>query len=177
MSCSNTNTTHVCYNETLDDTFKTEHQNQVELFMNKAGQHVPSYPTVPDLETRKVRARLVLEEALELINALGLEVRILECGNLNACDVTDTSRINIDQDFTQLDPPILSDIAKECADVIVVTTGTASSCGIGLKKIQKEVDANNLEKFGPGSYRDNNGKWRKPTNYKKPDLTNHIEEQ
>ena len=51
MSCSNTNTTHVCYDETLDDTFKTEHQNQVELFMNKAGQHVPSYPTVPDLET------------------------------------------------------------------------------------------------------------------------------
>jgi len=44
--------------------------------MQQAGQETPSKPTIPDEATRLLRARLILEEALETISALGVEMNL-----------------------------------------------------------------------------------------------------
>jgi hypothetical protein len=52
---------------------KTPHQQLVEAFMAKAGQAVPDRPTADvDKEVRLLRAKLIFEEALETIEALGV---------------------------------------------------------------------------------------------------------
>src|SRR5690606_33615746 len=63
-----------------------------------------------------------------------------------------------------------------CCDLKVVTTGTLSSCGIPDELFQKEVDENNLKKFGPGhSYRED-GKLIKPPGHQPPNIKGLLEE-
>ena len=51
-----------------------EHINAVITFMRKAGQNVPEAITTPDEQTRLLRAKLVIEEALEMCAALGVKI-------------------------------------------------------------------------------------------------------
>ncbi|RME85522.1 MAG: hypothetical protein D6785_04320, partial [Planctomycetota bacterium] len=53
---------------------KSPHQKRVEEFMRLAGQEIPEVPTLPDEKTRLLRSKLILEEALETIHALGFAV-------------------------------------------------------------------------------------------------------
>jgi hypothetical protein len=53
---------------------KSAHQQRVEKFMALANQEVPSRPTMPDEKTRRFRAKIILEEALETIKGLGFSV-------------------------------------------------------------------------------------------------------
>lgn len=53
---------------------KSPHQQRVEEFMGKFGQEVPDKPTMPDEDTRLLRAKLIFEETLETIYALGFKV-------------------------------------------------------------------------------------------------------
>jgi predicted HAD superfamily Cof-like phosphohydrolase len=62
------------------------------------------------------------------------------------------------------------EIVDGCADVIVVTTGTLSACGVADSAVQNEVDQANLRKFGPGSYKREDGKWMKPPDFRPPDI-------
>jgi len=50
------------------------HYNRIKEFMKLAGQDTPKKPIEPSSEIRKLRAKLILEEALETISALGFEV-------------------------------------------------------------------------------------------------------
>lgn len=147
---------------------QSDHQLRVEQLMIRSKQTVPNTPTTPDESVRILRAKLILEEALEAVEALGI--------------IVNTDYIHIRRDnlgFTaipgaQLD---LSEIAKECCDISVVTIGTLSACGIKDLIPQQLVDENNLGKFGPGhSYRPD-GKLVKPPNYPKPDIKNEINRQ
>lgn len=109
--------------------------------MRKAGQALPDRPTVPDERTRELRAKLILEEALETISALGF---IVEVGGYNLSDK------RVREGIEPISPdrePDLEGIADGCADIIVVTTGTLSACGISDDAVQREVDCNNLAKF------------------------------
>ena len=54
----------------------TQHYERVKTFMENAGQAVPSAVTEPPAITRTLRAKLILEEALETIQALGITVRL-----------------------------------------------------------------------------------------------------
>src|SRR5574343_982200 len=55
---------------------KSEHQQSVEQFIRKAGQDVPAVATVPNFNTSITRAKLMLEEPLETIEALGFILKI-----------------------------------------------------------------------------------------------------
>jgi predicted HAD superfamily Cof-like phosphohydrolase len=117
---------------------KTAHQQRVEELMAGAGQHVPDRPTMPDEKTRELRARLILEETLETIRELGFYIETADGSSLD------------DMEDVTLHPSgkeSLEGIADGCADVIVVTTGTLSACGIADDSLQHEVDINNLKKF------------------------------
>lgn len=142
---------------------KSPHQQRIEAFMEKAGQAIPPKPVLPDGEIRKLRAKLILEEALETITALGFVVVWADSG-------ADSGEL-IPALRPHGNPPDLVGIADGCADISVVTVGTLSACGIGDEDLMRVVDENNLAKFGPGGYRREDGKWVKPPDHKAPDIT------
>jgi predicted HAD superfamily Cof-like phosphohydrolase len=151
---------------------KTEHQKRIELFMRAAGQDLYDWPVVPDAETRILRAKLILEEAFETIEeGLGIRVRL----NLNRI-ASDRVRAEMLEFEPSLEPDLI-ELADGCADLSVVTIGTLSACGISDQSLLEEVDAANLRKFGPGSYRRADGKWIKPPDFRPPDIAKVLREQ
>lgn len=151
---------------------KSFHQQRVENFMELAKQDIPKSPVMPDESIRKLRAKLILEESLETVRDLGF-APMIDIDSLGGRRFLSKEDIV----FVGTGKETLSGIADGCADIIVVTTGTLSACGIADVSIQKEVDLNNLAKFGPGhSYRED-GKLIKPPNHKPPALSDIIERQ
>lgn len=144
---------------------RTLHQQCVDTFMLNARQELPDIPTVPDVKIRELRARIILEEALETVKALGFAAR---------AKVFETkTEIELEDMFE----PDLVEIADGCWDIAVVTTGTLSACGISDEKGQCLVDEANLEKFGPGHTIRADGKLIKPPDFKPPDIERLLKEQ
>jgi predicted HAD superfamily Cof-like phosphohydrolase len=170
---------------------RSSHQVAVDRFMKLGGQEVPAKPTIPSLEVRKLRAKLILEEAIETINALGLrtEYTILMDGGVG-------------YNFVEGFIPDIVGIVDGCCDLRVVTTGTLSACGINDIRPQELVDENNLDKFkwtekdveklvnsNPRIFsydwqgkdicvvRRNDGKIIKPPSHQPPQLENEITRQ
>lgn len=140
---------------------KSKHQQRVEEFMLLARQEVPDKPTIPSKEVRELRAKLILEEALETIQALGFTVYSVE-GSVNLA--------NKGWQLAEAYHADLEEIIDGCCDIQVVTTGTLSACGVPDKPFQKEVDKNNLAKFGPGHTIREDGKLVKPPDHKPPQI-------
>lgn len=149
---------------------RTIHQQKVDKFMELAGQNVPKKTGIPDDETLQLRANLILEECLETIKALGFAIYDQSPKNGNIINPEDiTLKKEYETDIVE--------VADGCADIKVVTTGTLSSFGIDDNEIQEAVDENNLAKFGPGSYRREDGKWMKPPNHQPPNIKEIISNQ
>lgn len=172
---------------------RSHHQRQVEEFMRLAGQSVPSSPCIPDEQTRILRAKLMFEEVMETIRALGVSVywNMPSREELDAeggaehfvgvCVSAEQCKLSFDLQG-EVD---LVEVVDGCADVAVVTTGTLVTCGIADFDVQNTVNFNNLAKFGPGGYRADGtpekpgpvGKWMKPPNHQPPDIAGIIEAQ
>lgn len=152
---------------------KTEHQQQVEDFMRRAGQEVPSSPTIPDKAVRESRARMILEEALETIDALGVDLYF------NDGDSSTQVRSFSDFEFVGLGEEHcdLAEVVDGCCDINVVSTGTLSAFGVADMGPQQAVNESNLAKFAPGGYRDEHGKWRKPPSWVPPDWSTLLAAQ
>lgn len=142
------------------------HQLKVDEFMQKAGQYLPQRPTVPNLEVRKLRAKLILEEALETIWALGFETYY---NNMPAAYHGDYQFIENEKGCNP------TKVLDGCCDIKVVTTGTLSAFGIDDEEPQAEVDESNLKKFGPGGHKREDGKWIKPNDWVEPNLKQFVE--
>jgi len=124
-------------------------QRRIEKFMGKARQQVPETPIIPREDVRRLRAALILEEALEKIDALGFTL-------LGPAGFAVESNGN----------PDLIEIADGCADIVVVTLGTLSACGIADESVMIEVLDSNDSKFAEGSYINVIGKLIKSPHYK-----------
>jgi predicted HAD superfamily Cof-like phosphohydrolase len=124
----------------------TEHQERVEKFMKLAGQELPDRPTLPNEEVRLLRAKLILEEALETIEALGMSVCVTYKDGLTFGPTIEKHNIC----FIPNKTANLEEIIDGCCDISVVTIGTLSACGVPDQPFLEEVDENNLAKFGPG---------------------------
>lgn len=148
---------------------QTDHQKRIEQFMRLAKQTIPEKPTLPDEKVAVLRARLIFEEAIELVNALGVSVTIDP-----AC--SEVIFENLDFWFCA-EEQNLERIADGCADLSVVTIGTLSACGIRDAELLAEVDESNLRKIGPGGYKDEHGKWRKPPDWQPPDIAGVLNRQ
>lgn len=115
---------------------------------------VPGAPyTVPDEATRRLRAELILEEALETINALGFMVLDNK--------VRDSDR-----------EPDLEGIIDGCCDVHYVAVGTLWACGVPDVPHVEEVIRANDDKFPGGAgvpHPTVPGKFGKPPGWRGPD--------
>lgn len=152
--------------------FQSEHQQRVTQFMVLAKQECPASPTIPAYKIRLLRARLILEEALETIAALG--VRILPTREY-VRQLKDSETASSEVTFEDLalergDEPNLVEIADGCADISVVTIGTLIACGIADVPVMNLVDSSNLNKFGPGHSFRADGKLIKPPDFEPPDF-------
>lgn len=69
----------------------------------------------------------------------------------------------------------LAAIAKEMADLLYVTYGTAVSYGIDMEPVFAEVHRSNLSKVG--GYKREDGKWVKPPTYSPADIASIMTAQ
>jgi len=154
---------------------KTGHQKRIEKFMRLADQDIPCEPTEPSPEVRLLRAKLIFEEAMETISALGVDIMVdqmyAQHGPVPIHDGMYNLKVNPRRKFDMIE------VADGCADVSVVTIGTLSACGIADKPLLKEVDESNLRKFGPGCSKRGDGKHLKPPDWKAPDIAKVLNEQ
>lgn len=147
---------------------RTEQQN-VALFHKAAGIEDPVVPTIPSLEVRILRAKLILEEALETIRK-GLEVEYAyRHGTLGLLEHIELILKDKTATWIATGPGNLIQIADGCADIKYVTNGTALACGIDMEPIDDEVQRSNMSKFIDGHRRED-GKWVKGPSYSPADL-------
>jgi predicted HAD superfamily Cof-like phosphohydrolase len=133
------------------------HQRMVDKFMRLAHQNVPLKPQLLSPEERVLRARLIIEEALETVSALGVKIDLPNTIRLDFKDLHFQSEGEMDMVGT----------VDGCFDLRVVTTGTLSAAGVPDSG-QRIVDLNNLNKFGPGHSIDSFGKLVKPPDHQPP---------
>ncbi|NNE34835.1 MAG: hypothetical protein HKN13_06345 [Rhodothermales bacterium] len=148
----------------------TPHFLRIREFMQKAGQETPTEVTIPDEDTRILRAKLILEEALETVTALGVTATV-------PANADGTLGRNTELDFAITGEPDLEEIVDGCADISVVTMGTLIAFGVDDEPVLEEVDKANLRKFAEGSYRREDGKWMKPPGWTKPDILGTVKGQ
>lgn len=158
----------------------SEHVQLVAAFNKLAGSEVSNTIHIPDADTRILRAKLILEEALEAIETLGVEVSLNELSeSTSAADLTGIALEMADFEFTDMgtDKVDVVGLAKECCDVRVVTTGTLVAFGIpDTYALQNFVDTNNILKFrkDKDGYKREDGKWCKPSDHPKPKIAEFL---
>ena len=142
-------------------------QEQVrELHRDVIG--APTSPSVPMLRNPMLRARLIIEEAIETAYAL--------IGARSAYNLVQKQLQEAAQKAAKSDgkPNIIEAIDGLC-DTIVVCYGTAEDIGIDLEPFFDAVHASNMaKKDGP---MDAGGKKLKPVGWAPPDLGRVLAEQ
>jgi len=137
----------------------TKLSKQVREFHEKFGITVRKTPTVPSAEEMRLRAKLIMEEAIEVLEAMGAGEKHLEALR---SEVKWTIRTiygdNID----------LVKVADGFADLDYVVEGARSVFGIDGEPIANIVHAANMRKVG--GKRAPDGKVLKPEGWMPPDV-------
>lgn len=165
---------------------------QVAEFHVAAGQHTALVPTMPDLPTRILRAKLILEEAIEtIIRGLQVGARFRLSGTEYADRLQNESSLEGKLSLTpdqildmlsnhaewfELGPGNLIEIADGCADLRYVTVGTELACGIDGEVTMDEVHRSNMSKFIDG-HRAPSGKWIKGPSYSSANIAGVLRTQ
>jgi predicted HAD superfamily Cof-like phosphohydrolase len=130
-----------------------DNQDMITSFHRSFGLPVVGSPSIPDPERIRLRKALLREEAKEAEEEFGfmLAYRGMDEAQSRRC---------------------LAALAKELADVLVVTYGAAAEFGIDLDAVLREVHHSNMSKLdhdGRPIHRDD-GKVLKGPNYQAPDI-------
>lgn len=139
-------------------------QDQVREFHQRCGFHIGQFGAVPPLEVRRSRARLVWEEACELITELLAD---------DPDYVRETYPAPVgypDQEPRTVDPV---KVAHEAADVHYVTSGASVNFGYDEDAVFGAVHRANMRKayLADRPVGDEHGKARKPPEWAPPDIT------
>ena len=174
------------------------YQEKVTEFMKTFGQDCPTRPIVPDLQTRILRVRLLLEEVLELTEASGLKIIDSMGFEFNKSLLNGEDSIQIVEN-TELKPDLV-EVADAIADISYVNYGAASAYGIDIAPVENEVHSSNMTKLftkdeaatlNPTFYsskivndkdkcvlvKDSNGKVQKSPSYAKANISSIIDSQ
>ena len=147
-----------------------EHIEAVRTFMGKAGQNVPGQLTIPTEQELLLRAKLAMEECLELCAALGVTIYPK---SMDQEPIESTNDLSFSFNG-KVDPVEALDAAVD--SLWVSTTGVAAIFGL-LDKLEEavtEVDISNLSKFIDGHKCPETGKWIKGKSYKPADIKGVI---
>lgn len=138
-------------------------QEQIEVreLMQKMGQATPEKPTMPSLEIRKLRVKLIAEELGELALAYGIDLFISD----GEVEVFAFSHSRAD----------LIAAADATTDLRVVVIGTDIAMGIDGEPCWNEVHRSNMSKDGSLPLVD--GKFQKGASYSPPNLAPILEAQ
>lgn len=139
-------------------------------------QSIPSTPGIPSEDIRLCRAKLIMEEALETVEALGFSVSAEIYQNAPSNQTRTEVRItNIH--FHDSYPPNLEEIIDGCCDAIYVCTGTMAACGVPDLPHLEEVCRANNDKFPGGKATVNaDGKFLKPVSWQGPNHSAILKE-
>ena len=158
----------------FDPARTTEHYDKVHRFATLAGNQMPDKPTAPDPKKAVLCARLIMEEAMETVAALGVDLKLIaEASRYDP--LTFKSLV-----FEPNRAPNLPEVVDGACDTRVVSTFAMAVCGVRDAVPQERVDDNNLGKFNPelGGYKcPTTGKWIKPANYPKPAIVEALRDQ
>lgn len=133
-------------------------QEAVELFHEATNQTVG---LSPELRDRDLRAKLIMEEAVETVAAMGFDV---------------TADIKGLAYFTKRYPaPHFEDAIDGLADLQYVVLGSAVAWGIDLGPFFEEVHRANMDKLRGPKRAD--GKQLKPDDWRPPDIAGTLEKE
>lgn len=149
---------------------QTRLQRRVEKFMQDAGQTVRLIPSEPTPEERVLRAKLILEEAFETCDALGVEVDVSSYDDEGShC----AKEIDADMFCYRLNDRFdMVEAVDGCLDTMVVTVGTLSCLGVGdALPMELVLDANDAKQTGPMR---EDGKRLKPEGWLPPNIEREL---
>lgn len=144
---------------------RSEFAERVLAFMQGAGQPILEKPGDPGPAVRKLAAELLLEEAVETIEALGFRVAQGNKGKLY---------------LIQLNAPTafkLHETADGYVDTMYVCHWGMNAIGVADMLPTLEVCDANDRKLGPGHSFNESGKLMKPVGWVPPDIEGAIEAQ
>jgi len=138
-------------------------QLQVRKFHEKVyGEPSLEKPTMPSLEVRKLRVRLIAEELYELAEAFGLSIVMLGA--------------NVQIIENEGAEPSLVQAADATGDLQYVVVGTDVAMGIDGEPVWQEIHRSNMTKFIDG-YRRDDGKWIKGPSYSPANIAAILDAQ
>jgi len=161
------------------NTNKSEHQQLVEELLRGIGHPLPETPQVTDDDRLVLYARLLIEEAMEFLEAAGVELHINTYGKYRINDVTShRGPIHFkDMEFVKSYPGgDLVGIADGLGDVMVIAVGGLSLCGIKDIPLLLEIDGNNLLKLKRGHKDPKTGKFIKPKDHPRPNIEEMLKQ-
>lgn len=151
---------------------KTSRAQDVRAFHEACGLPCGN-PAAPGLthEEARLRAKLIAEEAVEVMHALGLTqeevawafagASVAQGGKDGGWPAHPGQAANMER------------VAKECADLAYVTEGTLVQAGLPAEEIWAVVHASNMAKAG--GPRRSDGKLLKPDGWAPPDVAGVLE--
>ncbi len=145
-------------------------QSQVREFHVMMGKQ-PTSPAEPAIRLGELRAKLILEEALETIEAL--------VGSVSAYGLLRDATATLGQAAAKFaDPKFggdenLVEALDGVCDLLYVTYGCAEAIGVDIEPFFDEVHRSNMAKQG-GAIRED-GKYMKPPGWTAPDIAAVLE--
>lgn len=135
-------------------------QKMVRQFHREMKHPAPDAPTLDEIRT-KLRADLILEEALEFCEAAGFTI---------GCDVTTDGPLKLV--LVQSGLPNWPEMIDALCDLSYVTFGAAVEMGINLAPFFREVHRTNIAKVGGATRED--GKGLKPEGWQPPRISEML---
>jgi predicted HAD superfamily Cof-like phosphohydrolase len=116
-----------------------QNQARVRQWMENAQENLPSFPTIPNADVRRLCARLILEEALETVNAMGIQASLTanSHGMLRIEDIYFKDTGEVDQ----------KEVGNGLADTEFVLHWGANQFGLDHQPFFDEVCRSNETKF------------------------------
>lgn len=150
-------------------------QRQVAEFSQAMEVRNLASPGVPDDQTVRLRARLIMEEAFETLRAMfrqrAEKDMDLDHDRLDAAEASVASFIK--HAVVEVDMP---EFADGLADLAYVVEGANQAFGIDSVGVLKVVHAANMAKVG-GPLRASDGKRLKPPGWQPPDVAGELGRQ
>ena len=144
-------------------------QAQVREFHEAAGVVTPDTPRIPEDARIKLRANLITEEFCEFIVSIYPQFKDVQHGAL---------LFRLKQAMEHMQPKVdLVAMADALADLDYVVEGTRLVFGIDGGPVAEEVHRSNMTKFGPGSWKREDGKVMKPPDWQSPDIEGVLQIQ